>query len=427
MFFKYIFIFFFHLSLCFFVFFVAKIIMNKTKLLKITDISLDIGITLLVASFTVTIVGAQVGFYLAFISLIARMIINKKWELKLTDIDKPIIAFISVMIVSALLSLDVPASLIKLGALAQITIVYSIGYGIKDEEKIKRLLWILTGVNTLVSIYGIANYILGKSERIMSTQFIYMTLSGLLMISLCLSIAVMLFGLKEWKSRLYLAIMNIIIILCLLLTFTRSSWLGLIGGILIMSFLREWKILPPMIIILTIFYFLLPNEGTLGKDRIRSIIDPYHKKNIERLYMWRAGWRVIKDYPLLGVGPMDTEEIQREYKLPEAKEVHGHFHNNFVQIGVNLGFIGLSIFIWLLATLFWYNIRLYYQLRKKQKIFLSAFVLGTVAALSAFIINGLFEWNFGDAEISFMLWYVIGMGLAINRLINNDEIVISQE
>ena len=40
----------------------------------------------------------------------------------------------------------------------------------------------------------------------------------------------------------------------------------------------------------------------------------------------------------------------------------------------------------------------------------------TLGAFAAFQIEGLFEWNFGDAEVVMLLWFSVGLALAGKRL-----------
>jgi hypothetical protein len=45
-----------------------------------------------------------------------------------------------------------------------------------------------------------------------------------------------------------------------------------------------------------------------------------------------------------------------------------------------------------------------------------AWVVGSIGALAGFIVNGLFEWNFGDAEVVTLLYIVIGSNIAFQRM-----------
>jgi len=117
----------------------------------------------------------------------------------------------------------------------------------------------------------------------------------------------------------------------------------------------------------------------------------------------------------LGLGPIDMKEPYQKYKLPEAREVVGHLHNNFVQVAATMGALGL------LAFLYWIFAMLKSQAMSYRKVpgnerFMKGVVLGSLAGYTGFLVNGLFEWNFGDSEVIMLVWLLTGLALATERL-----------
>jgi putative inorganic carbon (HCO3(-)) transporter len=135
--------------------------------------------------------------------------------------------------------------------------------------------------------------------------------------------------------------------------------------------------------------------------------------NVHRLQLLRGGIGIIKDHPVIGVGTMDLADVYRRYLPPGAVQVFGHMHNIFLQIAVQTGFVGLAAFCWLLFSFFRLMARnLKLDLPPPER----AWVAGSIGALAGFIVNGLFEWNFGDAEVVTLLYIVLGAHLALPRL-----------
>ena len=61
--------------------------------------------------------------------------------------------------------------------------------------------------------------------------------------------------------------------------------------------------------------------------------------NAERIQMLRVGWQMIRDHPLMGVGPGRVAELYTKY-LSASDPVpayHGHLHNNLVQLAAEFG------------------------------------------------------------------------------------------
>ena len=136
---------------------------------------------------------------------------------------------------------------------------------------------------------------------------------------------------------------------------------------------------------------------------------------MERIHLWDAGWRIFRDHPVTGVGLQDLKPYVERYRSQEAHEPpHGHMHNVWLQVAVSMGLVGLAAFVWLWIGLFrtaaW---RLRQDLRDPASDrFGLTLRLGAVAALTAFFIAGLFEWNFGDEELIDFVFTLTGMAFA---------------
>ena len=92
----------------------------------------------------------------------------------------------------------------------------------------------------------------------------------------------------------------------------------------------------------------------------------------------------------------------------------GHLHNAYIQIAASMGVVGLAAFAWLYSSLLraaWGG------LRKVESHTLASGVpagvrLGVTAALVGFLVAGLFEWNFGDEELLYHLYTLVGIAWA---------------
>jgi len=150
------------------------------------------------------------------------------------------------------------------------------------------------------------------------------------------------------------------------------------------------------------------------QSRLRSIFDPYNISNSTRIQLWSAGLKILADHPLFGVGDIDLARLYIEYKNYYDKEIQGHLHNNFFHILAIFGIIGFLAFLYLLCRIITINYRIY-RLQTNSG-FLSSLSLGLNGAFIAFLFSGLTEWNFGDHEIITMVWFLIGLNIAILNL-----------
>jgi O-antigen ligase len=164
----------------------------------------------------------------------------------------------------------------------------------------------------------------------------------------------------------------------------------------------------PFAAVLVVFFLVMPGSY---RHRVTSIWDPHYRTNVQRMELLEGGWNMFKDHPLVGVGSMDMDEMYRRYKPPEAVYIFGHMHNIFLQVAVTTGIVGLIPF----CVLLWFFFRL---MGRNRRLTLSppehAWVVGSIGALIGFLVNGLFEWNFGDAEVITLLYFLVGSNLAIS-------------
>jgi O-antigen ligase len=96
-------------------------------------------------------------------------------------------------------------------------------------------------------------------------------------------------------------------------------------------------------------------------------------------------------------------------------------HNNFIMFGATLGIPGLLVMLALFLKIFLVEIRIL-RLIPGDDWLLRGTVLGSLAAFIGFQVNGLFEWNFGDSEISMLLWLTVGLALAVERIYKQENV-----
>ena len=229
----------------------------------------------------------------------------------------------------------------------------------------------------------------------------WMTYSGLLMFAF-IFFFVYLFYEKRMKVKLILGSVLFIIFVVILLSLTRSVWVGIFVSIGIFIIYYKPRILYAIVPIVVLLVFILPSSV---KDRVTSIFDMNNETNRDRFYMYQTGFNIFKEYPLTGVGAANVGKIYNKYKPAEATLSNPHLHNNFLQelaergIFALLGLVGafISVFIFLVKKI------------KNSIDFEKVVATGALFAYIGFMIAGLFEYNFGDTEIKFILFYFLSI------------------
>ena len=217
----------------------------------------------------------------------------------------------------------------------------------------------------------------------------WMTFSGVLMLVTCAAVARLLFF---PRTVIWPAVALPALFVALVVTNTRNAWIGAFLAVMCLAGFRNWKliVIPPLLALLA--FMVAP--GAVQK-RAYSIIDPTDPTNIDRMVMWKIGADMVRDHPLLGVGPEMVQEKYEEYRRPYPEAVNQfnpHLHNVPIQIAAERGLPALAAWLWFIGTALW---EIWRQLRARVA---PAVAAAGLAAVISMLAAGLFEYNFGDSE-----------------------------
>ncbi len=234
-------------------------------------------------------------------------------------------------------------------------------------------------------------YVLGMRDlehRVTWPASHVMTLSGML-------VAAAVFALALWLHDLrnpYLAATTIVSAIGVLLTYTRSAWLGWVAAVLVLILLKRpraiaWAV---PVALIAVSFAPLPFFG-----RLISSFDTRQSSNLDRIRMLEAGVEIIKDYPVLGVGPANIKEVYPLYRKHDAPRFRiPHLHNNLVQLWAERGILAAVAYVMLLVLF----VKECLAIRGRPG-FSAAYAEAGIAVVVALTVAGLFEFNFGDTEV----------------------------
>ena len=147
------------------------------------------------------------------------------------------------------------------------------------------------------------------------------------------------------------------------------------------------------------------------KDRILSITDLNDWTFQARIFLWKGGLEIFKDYPITGCGFKCVDILHTQYPDPSGYIArHRGMHNNIIQLLVDTGILGLATWLSIWAA---YFLSIYKQLNKKTINSISkGVVISSLAAVAGFLAGGMFETNFYDSEVVMLLYFIMGLALA---------------
>ena len=313
---------------------------------------------------------------------------------------------------------------------------------------------------TLISLYGIFMYFTGggysSSAWLDSEMFsgiggrAVATLENPNMLGeyliLILPIAVgMLIGRGEGLRRIPAFFCIGIMGVCLILTWSRGAWLGLIFAALLFLFMWHrrsvWVILAGFASI-PVLPMILPDSIV---SRFTSIGNMTDSSTSYRVYIWRATINMIEDNLTTGIG-IGEGAWDRLYPLYAylGVEAAPHSHNLYLQIWLELGIIGLLVFVVFLFLLYQSGFTLFSRLsgncdlstpdlsgsllrqnlsegldlsleleRSKTQLRLSA--AAPLCGIFAVLVQGMTDYAWYNYRLYLMFWLVCGLASAYAR------------
>ncbi len=266
-----------------------------------------------------------------------------------------------------------------------------------------RLRAILGGLilsTALVSAIGVTIYAVqggGLEVRNRGAGGFYMTVAGIAMIVGLLALGELQAALKDPRPRriALLAASLVLIIVSLFATYTRGSWLGFaVGAVVVLR--RHRTALVALALGAALLVLLGPPDA---RDRLVSIAEPGHPRNVERVLIWKHGLGLVAERPWTGTGLwIPADRLGQTEMTPSGPiRVHSHMHDTPLQVAVTMGLPGLAAFAFLIFEF----ARLARRARAAEihNLWEEGLVAAYPAIVVALLVNGLFEWNFGDSEV----------------------------
>ena len=316
---------------------------------------------------------------------------------------------------------------------------------LRDWLRVKRVIATLIFSSILVCFYGLLQHFnldpLDWKEKALYTGRIFSTLGqpNFLGQYLIIVIPLTVFGLIFLNQRFLSRFLTIILIIaqlaCLIFTYSRSAWLGLIVSLTVFLFLFFWVkgfkktfwVLAALLFIVIfsaisfgVFYshrnFSLEEDMTLS-GRVKSAFDIRAGSNRIRLYYWQAAWQEFKKMSpsrkLIGYGPETLADIFVKHYQPEwgiYEEINtfpDRSHNAFFDIILQFGLAGLVFFALFLGYIFVTALR---YLKKSFFTKESWLVIFLLAILAGYFTNNLLSFSL---TVGYVYFYLILALLAV--------------
>jgi O-antigen ligase len=355
-------------------------------------------------------------FLLVFIGLswFARNAVDKTTGLfRKTPLNQPIAAYIIVCLVATLwgkITGDVEGFagfFFVLKYFEYMIVFFMVVNYVNTADQAKRLLFCLFLTCFIVSIYGLMQIPGGErvSAPFEGARGEPNTFGGYLVFMGAVAVA-LIDHLKDMRVRLGLAVLLVVLLVSLLYTQSRASYLAVIPTYLTLSLLsrRRFYLVAGLIVIVALSPVILPH---VAKKRIAyTFTQPTHRDQIQigklrldtslsaRITSWKEGLSEWRNKPILGHGVTGHKFMDAQYP----------------RILVETGVVGLLAFGWLIYILFLVGLRTW---RNQQNDLLRGLSVGFIAGLVGLLVHAFGANTFIIVRIMEPFWFLTGIVIAL--------------
>ena len=268
-----------------------------------------------------------------------------------------VIAYTVVCIASLFVAINKKAAVMELGRFwTYIILFFVILVFVDNEEDIKRIVKLFIVSILLTCIYGLSQYFMKSTKFLDATigmgtgrvfsSFVNPNYWGAF-INLVF-FPILMLAKNKVKNYRFLYVLLILLFTNSVLSYTRGSWVGMVIGFVLLSILYNIKLLIPVAAIVPLSFFV-PKLW----QRIMSIFDLKSLTIGERFILWKTGYMMFKEHPILGVGNGNYNFRYRDYvvKYPELYLDRPLYsvHNSYLKVLAETGILGIISFIGVIA------------------------------------------------------------------------------
>jgi O-antigen ligase len=299
---------------------------------------------------------------------------------------------------------------------------------ISNMRQLMNITVIMVLSGALVSLYGIYQQLSGNvdtrwqdptmfddiSGRVVSTLANPNVLGEYLILLIPLALALIYIkrgGINKLVFTAALAVMA----LCLIYTYSRGCWIGIIVGLILFLAIKGKKLWIFGIAGAMTVVSMLPSSVL---SRFTSIGDLKDSSSSFRLLIWLGTLRMLKDFWLPGIG-LSEEAFGRAYPFYSYIGIDApHPHNLFLQINTQAGIVALITF--LVLIIIFYRVSIIEYL-KNMKTDAGWIIVAVMSAMAAFLVQSMFDNTWYNYRLILMFSMVLGIGVKTTMLLRSER------
>jgi putative inorganic carbon (HCO3(-)) transporter len=259
---------------------------------------------------------------------------------------------------------------------------------INDDKKMRVILYSTFLTMVMVSVFGVINY-LSVGYRAMSFFGNPNSLAGYANLIIPVSFGMLIASVCLWE-RILLGIFTVLSIIIWVFTFSRAGWLSLIMTMILVLSLTKVKkrVVLALVVFSAISVILFLSSNIKIRDEFMNMTLNATKDSLEvRALCYPIGFNMVKDGLILGIGVGNYPLLIKKFtELDEI--VNDNLHNQYLQIFVETGILGLCTFVFWLVCVVKYLVG---SLKTLEKAGSYSLFVGLVGGVIVYLFNNLAE------------------------------------
>ena len=202
----------------------------------------------------------------------------------------------------------------------------------------------------------------------------------------------------------------------LIFTYSRGCWIGVVVAAAIFLFISKRKLFLAFCALGVVSIFFLPDSII---TRIASVGNMADSSTSYRVYIWEGTLNMLKDFWVTGIG-LGSDAFNAVYPFYAYSAITApHPHNLYLVIMTETGIVGAFAFI--LIVLFYYK-KLFAVIRYSEDKNLKLISSGLVAAMSGFLLQGMFDNVWYNYRVFLLFWIYIALGAIVDVVSGRDKV-----
>lgn len=310
----------------------------------------------------------------------------------------------------------------------------------KNPKNINRFIWLYIAGLVIVVFYTIANHAMrgfdGDSAHWVMSPFYndHTAYGAALAVYIVLCAAYLFMPNMNSRKRIGVVLVLCLLLLAIVLSFCRASWISLIAaiGILILVLLKiKFKYIAITAVVLVGLFFafqqqILDSLSKNDQDASGNVVENIQSmtnittdaSNLERINRWNSAIRMFEERPLVGWGPGTYQFVYAPFQESKNKTIistnsgdMGNAHSEYIGTLSEQGVPGALLVVTIVVVFTYCGLTTYKRSKNKESKIL---VLASTLALIGYYIHGTLN-NFLDTDkLAVPVWSCMAIITAID-------------